>query len=231
MPISTTYYLNAPTLATATAVFTDAALTTCAPNGYYSDGAITRQQVGCVLQIAQNCPSCCIFTFTTTALVQSSSTAACTQAIDTNYYYQTNDCLDNGLAVGDLVFYDSLGVTPLPNGWYSIATTNPECAISYHVVSGVVTEFVSCCVLLPYSSSTTPVGAFGEVCGQEMPSTYYTNATTEYFTIGDAVYADSFGITPLANGWYLTPNTEIPECPYGYEVLDGIILTIYNCCA
>jgi len=105
MPISTTYYLNAPTLATATAVFTDSALTTCAPNGYYSDGVITRQQVGCVLQIAQNCPSCCIFTFTTTALVQSSSTAACTQAIDTNYYYQTNNCLDNGLAVGDLVFY------------------------------------------------------------------------------------------------------------------------------
>ena len=230
MPISTTYYLNAPTLTTATAVFTDAALTTCAPNGYYSDGAITRQQVGCVLQVAQNCPSCCIFTFTTTALVQSSSTAACTQAIDTNYYYQTNNCLDNGLAVGDLVFYDSLGENPLPNGWYSIATTNPECAMSYHVVSGAVTEFVSCCTLIPYGSSTTAVGTFGEVCGQEMPSIYYTNSVTPTLVIGDAVYVDEFGLTPLPNGWYVTP-TETPSCPDGYEVLDGVILTISNCCA
>jgi len=230
MPISTTYYLNAPTLATATAVFTDAALTTCAPNGYYSDGAITRQQVGCVLQIAQNCPSCCIFTFTTTALVQETSTVACTQTIDTNYYYQTDDCLDNGLAVGDLVFYDSLGVTPLPNGWYSIATVNPSCPMSYHVVSGVVTEFVSCCALIPYGSSVTPVSSFGEVCGQEIPATYYTNSTSPTLIIGDAVYEDSFGITPLENGWYLTP-TEDPECPFGYEVLDGIVLTTYSCCA
>jgi hypothetical protein len=230
MPISTTYYLNAPTLATATAVFTDSALTTCAPNGYYSDGVITRQQVGCVLQIAQNCPSCCIFTLTTTALAKDSSTLACSETIDTNYYYQTNDCLDNGLAVGDLVFYDSLGVTPLPNGWYSIATVNPSCPMSYHVVSGAVTEFVSCCTLIPYGSSTTAVGAFGLVCGQEMPSIYYTNSVTPTLVIGDAVYEDEFGLTPLANGWYITP-TETPSCPDGYEVLDGVILTISNCCA
>lgn len=229
MPISTTYYLNAPSLAQATAVFTDATLTNCAPNGYYSDTIITRQQIGCVLQVAQNCPSCCIFTFTTTELVQPTSVEACAQTIDTNYYYQTNDCLDNGLAVGDLVFYDSLGENPLPNGWYAIATVNPACNMSYQTVSGVVTQFVDCCALIPYGSSTTPFPSAEGVCLQEMPSTYYTNSVTEFLEIGDEVYVDSLGVTPLSNGWYITP-TETPECPLAYEVLDGVILTAYNCC-
>jgi hypothetical protein len=52
------YYLDAPTLAQATAVYTNAALTTCAPNGVYSDGSVTRVQTGCVLGSAKFCPSC-----------------------------------------------------------------------------------------------------------------------------------------------------------------------------
>jgi hypothetical protein len=40
MSVPGTYYLNGPTLETATSVFTDADLTTCAPDGFYSDGVI-----------------------------------------------------------------------------------------------------------------------------------------------------------------------------------------------
>lgn len=58
--MATLYYLDGNSLATATAVYTDSALTTCAPDGYYSDGYISRQQVGCVLQPAQTCPDCSI---------------------------------------------------------------------------------------------------------------------------------------------------------------------------
>ena len=54
----TTYYINGPTLSSSTAVFTDAAMTTCAPNGYYADGPIVRQQIGCVLLPEQECPFC-----------------------------------------------------------------------------------------------------------------------------------------------------------------------------
>jgi hypothetical protein len=54
----TTYYINGPTLSSSTAVFTDAAMTTCAPDGYYADGPIVRQQVGCVLLPPQECPFC-----------------------------------------------------------------------------------------------------------------------------------------------------------------------------
>ena len=52
------YYLDAPSLSLATAVYTDAALTVCAPNGVYSDGTITRVQTSCVLGPAKFCPSC-----------------------------------------------------------------------------------------------------------------------------------------------------------------------------
>lgn len=52
------YYLDAPSLGSATAVYTDAALTICAPDGFYSDTSIVRELVGCVLQPQRICPSC-----------------------------------------------------------------------------------------------------------------------------------------------------------------------------
>jgi hypothetical protein len=58
MPAYSSYYLNGPSLSSATAVFTDAELTICAPDGYYSDGVIARQQVGCSLLPSEVCPSC-----------------------------------------------------------------------------------------------------------------------------------------------------------------------------
>lgn len=59
MPLSQPYYLNAPSLASATSVFSDAALTICAPDGFYSDGSIVREMVGCVLLPQQVCAECC----------------------------------------------------------------------------------------------------------------------------------------------------------------------------
>lgn len=58
MATQSTYYLNAPSLSAATAVFTDANLTTCAPDGYYRQGSVVRQLVGCVLLPPQVCPAC-----------------------------------------------------------------------------------------------------------------------------------------------------------------------------
>jgi len=58
MAVFGTYYIDAPTFASATGVFTDAALTTCAPDGFYSDGVIYRQLSSCVLGSAVTCPTC-----------------------------------------------------------------------------------------------------------------------------------------------------------------------------
>jgi len=55
---SGTYYINAPSLASANAVFSDSAMTTCAPDGFYSDGVIVREQSVCTLLPQQTCPSC-----------------------------------------------------------------------------------------------------------------------------------------------------------------------------
>jgi len=58
MPTQQTFYLNCPTLASATTVFLDPGLTTAAPDGYYYDGATARQQVSGVLLPAEACPTC-----------------------------------------------------------------------------------------------------------------------------------------------------------------------------
>ncbi len=57
-PIQAQYYLDGPTFASAVGVYTDAALTVPAANGYYSLGGVVRQAIGGVLQAQQSCPSC-----------------------------------------------------------------------------------------------------------------------------------------------------------------------------
>ncbi len=52
------YYIDGPTLSTATTVYTDSELTICAADGFYSDGTVCRQQIGCVLTVAIPCPGC-----------------------------------------------------------------------------------------------------------------------------------------------------------------------------
>jgi hypothetical protein len=58
MATQATYYLDAPSLSSATVIYSNANLTTVAPNGFYSDGTIVRQQVSGVLLPQNTCPSC-----------------------------------------------------------------------------------------------------------------------------------------------------------------------------
>ena len=55
-----TFYLDAPSLSTATVIYSNAALTTVAANGYYSDGSIMRQQLAGVLLPPVICPECAV---------------------------------------------------------------------------------------------------------------------------------------------------------------------------
>jgi len=50
-----TFYFDSNSFATATALFTDSTLTQCAPDGFYSDGIISREQKNCLLQVAETC--------------------------------------------------------------------------------------------------------------------------------------------------------------------------------
>ncbi len=52
------YYINAPSLASATSVYVDAAMTVFAPNNFYQQDNISRELIDGVLQPQQTCPSC-----------------------------------------------------------------------------------------------------------------------------------------------------------------------------
>jgi hypothetical protein len=58
MPIPNTYYLDGSSLSTSFAVYMDAELLTCAPDGFYADGFTVREQLFCQLQPQQGCPEC-----------------------------------------------------------------------------------------------------------------------------------------------------------------------------
>ena len=58
MAINSTFYLNAADLSLATAVYLDNFLLNIAPDGFYSDGTITREQSGGVLLASTICPDC-----------------------------------------------------------------------------------------------------------------------------------------------------------------------------
>ena len=55
---TTTYYLNGPTLGSSTTIFLNSSLTTIAPDGFYSDGVTSREQVSGVLLPPSVCNSC-----------------------------------------------------------------------------------------------------------------------------------------------------------------------------
>ncbi len=54
----TTFYIDGTTLTSASAVYTDADLTTCAADGFYSDGVVSREQLNCMLLPEQICETC-----------------------------------------------------------------------------------------------------------------------------------------------------------------------------
>jgi hypothetical protein len=227
MPISSTYYLDGASLSAATAVFDDPLLTTCAADGYYSDGTLVRQQVGCVLVTEEICPTCLI-PYTSSTEPFPNSEGVCGQEMPTTYYTSS---VTPTLIIGDSVYQDSLGSNILQDGWYITPTETPECPLAYEVSGGIVVNTFNCCAsLLPYDSSVDPLPEFRGVCAQEIVIVYYTNsATLPYLTAGDLVYQDSGGTTPLLDGWYVMPYTF--GCNLSYEVSGGIVISTYNCCA
>jgi len=58
MAISSTFYLDSPSLSTATAIYADLYLTTLAADGFYSEGTIVREQALGILLPQVICPSC-----------------------------------------------------------------------------------------------------------------------------------------------------------------------------
>lgn len=137
MAISGTYYLNAPSLASATAVYDDALLTTLSADGYYAEGVIVRQQVSGVLLPQQLCPAYVGFSSSVSAM---SSDDVCMLG-ETEMYYSLTGIVN----LGDTIYDDTCGITTLEEGYYrasgSIAGGNDWFQLN---ASGVVINIGVC---------------------------------------------------------------------------------------
>jgi hypothetical protein len=132
MATSATFYLDAPSLSSATVVYSNSSLTTVAPNGFYSDGTIVREQVSGALLPQVTCPSCSstqtftiYFDVSTSPSTQgwSGSSAACagTGTPLTVYINGSASSLFDAVITQSKVLYtNSTTTTPLNGGntWY-----------------------------------------------------------------------------------------------------------------
>jgi len=140
MATSGTFYLDAPSLSTASVVYSNAALTIVAANGFYADGSIVREQVSGVLLPQQTCPACAI-------PCGGTITGSGGQGV---YYLDTDLGPDIGAVIirfdpigvpdGILAVYNSItynGVSSPAHGWLQgtaglatyIGTTGADCGI------------------------------------------------------------------------------------------------------
>lgn len=145
MATSVGIYLDAATLSLSTGVYTDSSLLTPSPDGWYSDGIVTRRQVSGVLQSPVPCATCLTYPFDSSLSHTSSSGTACALTIDGVYYYSYVSGTIGNVSVGDYVYSNDTTHTPLADGWYSTPTTTPGCPDTYHVVNGIITEIINCC--------------------------------------------------------------------------------------
>ena len=149
MATSATFYLDAPSLGSATVVYSNSSLTTVAANGFYSDGTIVREQVSGALLPQVTCPSCSstqtftiYFDVTTSPSTQgwSGSSAACagTGTPLTVYINGSASSLFDAVITQSKVLYtDSMTSNPLNGGntWYKTVSA-PGSGDSFQVGAG-----------------------------------------------------------------------------------------------
>lgn len=117
-----TYYIDTNSFATATSIWTNANLTTKAPNGFYQKDGVYRQMSGGELLAPLSCPEC--FYPYGSSSVGVDSSAACSSTINQTYFFEN---VDGGLGetepeIGDIVYSNSTGTTPLGAGFYKLVS-------------------------------------------------------------------------------------------------------------
>lgn len=113
-------YLNGPTLSTATGVFTNADLTICAADGWYSDGVISRQLVGCKLLAQQVCSGCTENTITLQYNVTSASDLFCVTSTSVTVFMALGDQFSTTSEIFSNISLSS----PVANGFYKEKFSN-----------------------------------------------------------------------------------------------------------
>tara|TARA_B100002019_G_C21263017_1_gene597789 strand:- start:1312 stop:2238 length:927 start_codon:yes stop_codon:yes gene_type:complete len=143
------YFIDAPTLAGATAVFTDADMTILAPDGFYSDGTTVREQIGGLLSISVVCPSCVLpcgtgVNATGNAGVYELSFSAGSNVGCTIIYFEPFSIPDairvqyNGATFNELTSpsFGYLASSASPNNYTFIGDTADDCGIAAQLAGG-----------------------------------------------------------------------------------------------
>lgn len=203
-----TYYIDTNDFATATSIWTNSNLTVKAANGFYQKDGVYRQMSGGELLPVANCPEC-FYAFDGSVMAANSANA-CSSAITETYYFEN---VDGGVGetepeIGDLVFSDDEGTTPLAAGFYKVVSGNYIQVNS----SGVVIAKAMCPAdqsqFTIYFDVTTSPNTYGwssssaACAGTGTPITVYiTGSASSLFnavvTLGKVLYTNVGRTTPL----------------------------------
>lgn len=195
MPTQGTYYLDTSSFATATAIYTDAALTTAATNGWYKTSSNTfREQTGAPNNPVLSSTFTCECTTYSSAAVESTSTAACVATVNQTYFHNGSSSLP---VVSDVCYSDA-GQTVLGNGFYKLSNTN---YIEITGGAGVVASVGAFATGTSFNSTTTQTNSTN-ACGATVNQTYYHNGSTGLPITTNACYTDACQSTALGNGYY-----------------------------
>jgi len=223
MAVSGNYYLNGTSLSTATAIFTDVNLTICAPDGWYSDGVISRELVGCKLLIQQTCSGCDENQVTLQFNANSAADLFCAGSSTSIVY----------MAVGDIfstttqIYQDSLLTIPAIDGFYrepfnasyraeqlstlGSLTTGPTCSGGFFIsgLSNSCNSFCTTNYLISVSASSV--------------------SGNDYFTL--TLYDEIVG--GLADGWYayddFSGSTSTSASWRIMEIQNNLVVDILEC--
>jgi hypothetical protein len=183
-------------------------LTVKAANGFYQKDGVYRQMSGGELLPVANCPEC-FYAFDGSVMAANSANA-CSSAITETYYFEN---VDGGVGetepeIGDLVFSDDEGTTPLAAGFYKVVSGNYIQVNS----SGVVIAKAMCPAdqsqFTIYFDVTTSPNTYGwgsssaACAGTGTPITVYiTGSASSLFnavvTLGKVLYTNVGRTTPL----------------------------------
>ena len=143
--------------------------------------------------------------------VESTSGAACSATQNQTFFFAKNSSTTGNVApvvdtntipqVGNFVFSNNTGATPLSDGFVKITAGSVA-----QIATGVVTAITSCgASLTSYSSSSA--GVFNNVCavdGSVFPinQTFHHDGSGSNPAAGDHCYSDAGGTSPLPAGYY-----------------------------
>ena len=156
--LSSTFYLDTATFATATAVWTTATLQTKAANQFYQNANTVREQAADVLLPARSCAACgtsislcysvtsaidvcctgCTYTTFHGSVMKSTRSEACGLTLTADYYHNGTGA---GPAVNNFVYSDDAGTTLLAAGYYA---TSASLSVIYVNSSGMVELLLTC---------------------------------------------------------------------------------------